>query len=111
MVNPTAVDRYPFLTLEHAAFFLQVPRATARWMYEEGELPKALRLDGGIFEPVPGRLLIPYAEFKQLVSGEAAVKLRLWQQGQVDIPKSASRTSPAPRLSDVVYTDNGRDDR
>jgi hypothetical protein len=110
-VNPTAQDRYPFLTLEHAAFFLQVPLATARWMYEEGQLPKALRLDGGTFEPVPGRTLIPYEEFRLLVKGEATVILGLWQSGGVAVPTPESPTSPARPLHAVVYSDNGRDDR
>jgi hypothetical protein len=110
-VNPTVADRHPFLTLEHAAFFLQAPLATARWMYEQGQLPKALRLDGGIFEPVPGRTLIPYEKFKFLVKGEAAVMLGLWQSGSIALPAPESPTSPAQPLHSVVYWDNGHDDR
>lgn len=110
MHNP-AVLRYPFLTLEQAAFFLQVPVATARWMYENDQLPKALRVDGGIFEPVPGRVLVPYEEFKPLASGSAAAVLARWQAGEADVPKPASPTSPPRALTDVVYKDNGRDDR
>ena len=110
-MHDAAVLRSPFLTLEQAAFFLQVPVATARWMYERDELPKALRVDGGIFEPVPGRVLIPYEEFKPLVSGSGEAVLALWQEGAVDLPKPESAESPAPSLNAIVYKDNGRDDR
>jgi hypothetical protein len=110
-VQHTAALRYPFLTFEQAAFFLQVPLATARWMYAQGQLPKALRHDGGIFEPVPGRTLIPHDEFEFLVKGEAAVMLGLWQSGSIDLPKPESPTSPAGPLHSVVYRDNGHDDR
>lgn len=109
MHNP-AVLRYPFLTLDQAAFFLQVPVATARWMYQHDQLPKALRVDGGIFEPVPGRVLVPYDAFEPLVGGSAATVLARWQAGEGDVPKAASPTSPARTLTDVVYKDNGRHD-
>lgn len=92
----------PFLTLEQAAFFLQVPFATARWMYDHHRLPRALRLDGGIYEPVPGRVLIPCKEFEALVKDEAYAMLRLWQNGRVDLPRPESPTSPAPALKSVV---------
>ena len=64
---------YPFLTVAQAAFFLQVSVETARWMYDRGDLPRAVRLDGGLFEPTPGKHLIPYFEFRELLSGQRGV--------------------------------------
>jgi hypothetical protein len=43
--------RYPFLTLDEAAGFLGVSTEKARKLYDDGELPRTLRLDGGLFEP------------------------------------------------------------
>jgi hypothetical protein len=110
-VNPITALRFPFLTHEQAAFFLQLPVVTARWMCEEGQLPRALRLDGGVFEPVPGRVLIPYEDFKPLLKGEAAVMLRLWQRGSIELPKPTSSMSPARPFRSVVYRGNGRRER
>jgi hypothetical protein len=103
--------RYPFLTLEQAAFFLQVPVTTAEWVYEAGELPKALRLDGGIFEPVPGKRLIPYEEFAPLLDESAARRLDDWELGRIEVPSPASSGSPAPPAPAVIYKDNDHDDR
>jgi hypothetical protein len=94
--------RHPFLTLDQAAFFLQLPVATVEWMYKAGDLPKALRMDGGIFEPVPGRPLIPYEDFAPLVDGTASARLEDWELGRIELPVPESTTSPVLPLSAVV---------
>lgn len=96
-MHDAATIRYPFLTLGQAAFFLQVSVATATSMYETGKLPKAVRLDGGVFEPVPGRRLIPYFELRNMLKGEALAAIELWQEGRLEVPRpEAWNRSPQP---------------
>jgi hypothetical protein len=90
-VHPAVALRYPFLTLEQAAFFLQVPVAAASRLYDQGELPKALRMDGGVFQPTRGVRLVPYLEFHAQLAEDTQAVLELWQRGRLSVPKPDSQ--------------------
>jgi hypothetical protein len=96
--------RYPFLTAEQAAFFLQVPVTTARAKFDEGELPQATRLDGGPFQPSYSSRLIPYDQFHAIVGEEAQRLLDLWQRGRFDVPKAISVEAPQVELKDILLS-------
>jgi hypothetical protein len=85
-VHEAVILRYPFLTLSQAAHFLGVSFEAAQRMYDVDELPKALRLDGGLFEPTPGITLIPYLEFKAQSALHVGLELERWQRGEVQLP-------------------------
>lgn len=108
---PSAQLNRPFLNLEQAAFFAQVSVRTARAMHAEGALPQARRLDGGTFEPTPGKPLIPYSELRERLTGQARYLLELWQERRVEVPPTEGSRARARPLSDVIYTDNGHGER
>jgi hypothetical protein len=84
----TAVSvRHPFVTADEAAFFLQVSVTTARRWFDYGQLPAALRLDGGPFQPTKRSRLIPYDKLLVVVDDDARGMLDLWQQGRFELPK------------------------
>jgi hypothetical protein len=85
-VHPAVALRYPFLTLEQAAYFLGISREDAQRLYEADELPKALRADGGVFEPTPAQTLVPYLEFAAGVADEVRHELEAWQAGKFKLP-------------------------
>ena len=85
-MHPAVLLRYPFLTLEQAAYFLGIPAEEAKRRYEADELPKALRADGGLFEPTPGLTLIPYLEFVRQVDARVRAELEGWQGGKFKLP-------------------------
>jgi len=78
------------LTLDQAAAFLGISTEKARKLYNDGELPKALRLDGGLFEPTPCVTLIPYLEFVEQVDVGVRLELERWQRGDIHVPAKAS---------------------
>jgi hypothetical protein len=92
-VHPAVALRYPFLTLLQAAQFLGVSAVEAQRRYDDGELPQALRLDGGLFEPTPGVTLIPYLEFAAQVDGAVQLELERWQRGEIEVPAGAPFSS------------------
>jgi len=107
-VHPAVALRYPFLTVEQAAFFLQVSRVAAASMYDTGKLPTATRIDGGVFEPVPGRRLIPYLEFRETLDGDALPALELWQSGQLELPKPNARHRAPATLASFLQGERSR---
>jgi len=91
-VHEAVTLRYPFLTLVQAAHFLGVSLEEALRMYDGDELPKALRLDGGLFEPTPDITLIPYLEFKAQSALHVQLELERWQRGEIQVPLKVSST-------------------
>lgn len=98
--------RYPFLTLGQAAHFLGVSLDEALRMYSGDELPKALRLDGGLFEPTPGITLIPYLQFKKQSALHVQLELERWQRGEIQLD---SRPSTAARPLTLIPSDSAID--
>ena len=86
VVHPAVALRYPFLSLEQAAHFLDLPIEEARARYDRGLIPPALRSDGGLFEPTPGLTLIPYLEFRRTAPAFVCAALDRWQSGELSVP-------------------------
>jgi hypothetical protein len=105
-VHPAVTLRYPFLTLDEAAAFLGVSTEKARKLYDDGELPRALRLDGGLFEPTPGVTLIPYLEFVEQVGVGVGLELERWQRGDTQSP---TRRSSAVQSLTLIPSDSAID--
>ncbi len=109
-VHPAVAIRYPFLTLEQAGHFLGIRYAEARRLYDRGDLPKAFRLDGGIFEPTPWVVLVPYLEFKEQVGIAIQRELEGWQRGEIEIaPAGDAGHRSRTRTLSVVASEEGLD--
>jgi hypothetical protein len=107
-VHEAVTLRFPFLTLGQAAHFLGVSLEDAQRMYDGDELPKALRLDGGLFEPTPGIALIPYLEFKKQSALHVQLELERWQRGEIQVPtKPPSAGQPLTLTTSVSASDEG----
>jgi hypothetical protein len=107
-VHEAVILRYPFLTLSQAAHFLGVSFEAAQRMYDVDELPKALRLDGGLFEPTPGITLIPYLEFKERSALQVRLELERWQRGEIQVSTEApSAGEPLTLITSVAASDEG----
>jgi hypothetical protein len=91
-VHPAVALRYPFLTLEQAAYFLGISADEAQRRYVAGEIPPALRVDGGVFEPTPGLTLVPYLEFAASADEATRAELEAWQDGRFKLPAKPRRT-------------------
>lgn len=105
-MHPAVTLRYPFLTLDQAAGFLGVSTEKARKLYDDGELPRALRLDGGLFEPTPAVTLIPYLEFVEKVGVGVRLELERWQRGDAE---ALTTRSSAGRPLTLIPSDSAID--
>lgn len=96
--------RSPLLTVDRAAFFLQVPVSEARRMYGTPALPRALSQDGGVFEPTPGKQLVAYEGLYEQLDDTGRAMLDYWQSGRYEIPAATSDAAPAAEFKDILLS-------
>jgi hypothetical protein len=92
--------RKPFLVMREVAFFLQIRKQQAHYLYETGRLPTARLEDGTEWMPFDKRL-IRALDFFALLDPRAQDVFVEWQLGLVDIPKWDTLHAP-PLLSTLV---------
>jgi len=103
---PRVVDlRKPFLVMREAAFFLQIKKSQAHYLYETGQLPGARLPDGSEWMPFDKRL-VRAVDFYELLEVGAKALFVEWQLGVMDIPAFDTLEPPPPldtlvRRSDV----------
>jgi hypothetical protein len=110
-MHPAVALRYPFLSLDQAAFFLGVSSEEAQERYDARLIPRAVSVDGGVFSPVQGLTLVPYLAFHEQVGDDVRTQLAAWQDGQLEVPaklNSAQRAGvESTRKTSVSATANG----
>lgn len=82
--------RRPFLTVEETALVLRLPVTRVEEKLDAGELPQALRVDGGEFQPTANKRLVPYLELRKQLVGENLVSVDSWQRGDFEPDKDRS---------------------
>lgn len=89
--------RKPFLVMREVAFFLQIKKAQAHYLYETGRLPLARLDDGSEWMPFDKRL-VRAVDFYALLDDTAKELFAQWQLGLVEMP-SFDTTQLPPAFS------------
>lgn len=92
---PATRLRKPFLVLREAAFFLQVKKAQACYLYETGRLPAARLDDGSEWVPFDKRL-VRAIDFFDLLDDDAKALFVQWQLGTLEMPRFDPTRLPPP---------------